>query len=234
MPGPASTTFVKRGAPRVDAPEVEDGPRQAIAENTPGLIPQAFPKLFPFGTGDYHMDRNGMPGRPDFGAWGRYVLQWHDCRFMRHTRFRYWYLDTWLRMKTPGVQNVFVRMHRDAADLTLNDLATSESRRKLVQQMSTVSSNIPGSIGERRKMRQELEAMVDQVEAETAGAHDNHAGRLPAGFCTLTCPVYKWAQLHSTILMSYSPEQRISPRQLDGLSLLHFPSPPATNFLRFW
>ena len=41
-------------------------------------------------------------------------------------------------------------------------------RRELVQQMSSVSHMIPGSIGERRKMRAELEAMVHQVEAETA------------------------------------------------------------------
>ena len=38
-------------------------------------------------------------------------------------------------------------------------------RRELVQQMSTVTNLIPGSIGERRKMRQELEAMVHQIEA---------------------------------------------------------------------
>ena len=43
-------------------------------------------------------------------------------------------------------------------------------RRKLVQQMSSATSAIAGSIGERRNMRAELEAMVHQVEAETARA----------------------------------------------------------------
>jgi hypothetical protein len=95
-PGPASEPRSARGAPRVDAPVVEDRPGQAIPENTPGYICQAFPKLFPFGTGDYHASRGGKTPRPDFGSWGRYVLQWHDGRFMRHTRFRYWFLDTWL------------------------------------------------------------------------------------------------------------------------------------------
>ena len=43
-------------------------------------------------------------------------------------------------------------------------------RRELVKQMSSVTSAIPGSIGERRNMRAEMEAMLQQVEAETARA----------------------------------------------------------------
>ena len=79
-----------------------------------------------------------------------------------------------------------------------------ELRRGLVQQMSTATNAIPGSIGERRKMRQVLEAMVLQVEAETADLGMNGgAGRIPSGFCTLSCAVYKWAQLHETVLKSY-------------------------------
>ena len=77
-------------------------------------------------------------------------------------------------------------------------------RRKHVQQMSTVTNAIPGSIGERRQMRQDLIAMVHQVEAETADLGMNGgAGRIPSGLCTLTCAAYKWAQLHKTVLKSY-------------------------------
>ena len=46
--------------------------------------------------------------------------------------------------------------------------------------------------------------MVHQVEAETADLGMNGgAGRMPSGFCTLTCVVYKWAQLYETVLRSY-------------------------------
>ena len=42
--------------------------------------------------------------------------------------------------------------------------------------------------------------MVHQIEAETADAGENAgAGRILAGFCTLTCPVYKWRQLFDTV-----------------------------------
>ena len=70
--------------------------------------------------------------------------------------------------------------------------------------MSSVTNMIPGSIGERWKMRKELEAMVHQIEAETYDLGMNGgARRIPAGVCTLTCAVYKWAQLHETALKAH-------------------------------
>ena len=108
--------------PRVDPPPIEDGPGEALRENTPGYIAQAFPKLFPHGTGDYHAVRANMGNLLSFGEWGRFVLMWHDGRFMRHTRFRYWLLDTVLRTKTPGIQRTFFRVRAAAADITLADL----------------------------------------------------------------------------------------------------------------
>ena len=117
-------------------------------------------------------------------------MMWHDGRFARHTRFRYWLLDASLRLMTPGMQRTFFRTREAARQYTLADLDDKQTRRNLVQQMST--NQLPGSIGERRKMRQELQAMVHQLEAETADQGENAgAGRIPAGVCTLTCPVYK-------------------------------------------
>ena len=56
-------------------------------------------------------------------------------------------------------------------------------RLEMVQQMSTLTNQIPGSIGERRDMRQQLEAMVHQIEAETADLGMNGgAGRFPSGY----------------------------------------------------
>jgi hypothetical protein len=97
---------------------------------------------------------------------------------------------------TPGMQRTFFRTHEAATAYTLEDLSKKDVRKNLLQQMSTATNNLPGSVGERRTMRQQLEAMVHQKEAETADAGENGgAGRIPAGFCTLTCPVYKWHQL---------------------------------------
>ncbi|CAK0889497.1 unnamed protein product [Prorocentrum cordatum] len=187
--------------PRVDPPDVEDEPRQAVREDAPGYIAKAFPKLFSHGVGGYHGDRGGLRRALRFEEWGQCAMLWNDGRFMRHTRFRYWLLDTMLRVMVAGAQRVFFCAKKACQDYTLESLMDKGERRELVQQMSTVTNLIPGSIGERRKMRQELEAIVHQIEAETADFGMNGgAGRIPSGFCTLTCSVYKWAQLHATLL----------------------------------
>ena len=190
--------------PRVAPPEVEDVMGQAVQEDTPGYIAKAFPKLFPFGTGDIHDLRQYFSKLLSFEEWGRFVMMWHDGRFSRHSRFRYWLLDTSLRLMTPGMKRTFFKTREAASDYTLADLEDKATRRNLVQQMSSATSKLPGSVGERRKMRQELESMVHQLETESADNGENAgAGRIPAGFCTLTCAIYKWEQLHSTILKSY-------------------------------
>ena len=102
---------------------------------------------------------------------------------------------------TPGMQRTFFRTREAATQYTLQDLESRSVRKNLIQQMSSATSGLPGSVGERRNMRQQLQAMVHQIEAETADADENGgAGRVPAGFCTLTCPVYKWHQLHDCVL----------------------------------
>ena len=53
-------------------------------------------------------------------------------------------------------------------------------------------------------MRQKLEGMVNQIEAETADQGENGGqGRIPGCFCTLTCPVHKLEQLFEVALKSY-------------------------------
>ncbi len=205
----ATAAVDKTNLPRIDAPLVDDAPQQAVREDTPGYIACAFPSLFPFGTGDYHSSRGQAHGKIDFGSWGKHVLQYHDQRFMRHPRFRYFFLNTWLRMKTPGVRSVFWKIHSELGDLKLEHLQDNALRKKVIQQMTTATANIPGSLGEKRYMRQCLEALVDQKEQETADLNENAGrGRLPAGFCTLTCAVYRWSALHDVILKAYSPEER--------------------------
>ena len=91
----------KKDTQRIDAPQVEDSFQKAVPEDTPGYIACAFPTLFPFGTGGYHASRGAAKCRFDFATWGKHALQRHDQRFMRHNRFRYFFLNTCLRMKTP-------------------------------------------------------------------------------------------------------------------------------------
>ena len=52
---------------------------------------------------------------------------------MRHTRFRYWLLDTMLRVLVPGMQRTFFRTCQAAENYTLESLVDKERRRELVQ-----------------------------------------------------------------------------------------------------
>ena len=65
---------------------------------------------------------------------------------------------------------VCLRTRQALQEDTLESVMDLYVRRELVQQMSSVTSAIPGSIRERRNMRAEMEAMVQQVESETARA----------------------------------------------------------------
>ena len=65
---------------------------------------------------------------------------------------------------------ICLRTRQALQEDTLESVMERHVRRELVQQMLSATSAIPGSIGERRNMRAELEAMVHQVEAETARA----------------------------------------------------------------
>jgi hypothetical protein len=97
----ATAAVDKKKLSGIDAPCFDDAPHQAVREDTPGYI------ACTFGTGDYHSSRGQAHGKFDFDTWGKHVLQHHDQRFMRNPRFRYFVLNIWLRMKTPGVWSVF-------------------------------------------------------------------------------------------------------------------------------
>ena len=102
---------------------------------------------------------------------------------------------------TPLMKRTFFKTREAASDSTLADLGDKGTRRNLVKQMSSATSKLPDSLGERCKMRQELESMVHQVETETSDIGENAgAGRISAGFCTLACAIYQWEQLHATML----------------------------------
>ena len=64
--------------------------------------------------------------------------------------------------------SVCMRTRQALQEDTLESLLDRNVRRELVQQMSSATSAIAGSIGELRNMRAELEAMVHQLEAESA------------------------------------------------------------------
>ena len=148
MPCHKAEQLPKSVMPRIHAPRVHDRVGDAITEHTPCYIAMAFPRLSPHGTGDYHDRASGLD-KCGFGDWGRYAMLWHDQRFMRHSRFRYWFLKTALRTKSPGARKNFTNQHPEHLDLTMDNVIDPRLRRQIVQQMSTATAHIPGSVGKK-------------------------------------------------------------------------------------
>ena len=197
----------RKATPKVDAPRVDE--KNPIREDEDNYIAKAFIRIFPFGIGDYYTVKNSVEAAPSFADWAKYVLQYHDGRASRHPRFKYFCLNTRLRVKAPGMRKVFYRLNDRYQDLKMEDMKKADVRRGLLYKMSTVTATMPGSVGEKAKHRQELETMVEQKEAETAEAGENAGlGRTPALFTTCTTAPYKWEQLHAKILQSLLPDQR--------------------------
>ena len=183
------------GQPQSRAPRL-DPPRkgQPVREDEPGLVSAAFPTIFPYGQGDFNQPR---PFKVSFETWVRHVMLWGDHRAMTHKRFRYWALNTMLRVKAAQMRTVFYRQNPGDKDLTPEMLSTKEARQALVKKMVTVTQGIPGSMGERWAMRADLERMVQQVDYESQLATGEP--HQPSLFETFTCAVYKWAGLHDMI-----------------------------------
>ena len=84
---------------------------------------------------------------------GRHVMLWLDGIFVSRARFRYWLLDTMLRVVVSRCPADIFRTRNARMYYTLETLMDKAKRRELVQQMSTVANLIPGSIREKRNMR---------------------------------------------------------------------------------
>ena len=66
-------------------------------------------------------------------------MTWHDGRFMRHSRFRYWFHDTSLRLMTPGMQRTFFRTREAVDQYTHADLQHEDVRQELMHHMSSAT-----------------------------------------------------------------------------------------------
>ena len=165
--GPPFAEETRGEAPRVDPPEKG----AALREDTPGLAAAAFVTIFQTGDGDYNEPRAAPV---DFWAWGKHVMLQADGRGLRHPRFRYWLLNTLLRKRALGARVGFWQQVPGGQDLTI-DMLARDKKRSLVRKMIGVTQAVPGALGERLSMRSDVEAMVGQVEWETAIRGDTGA-----------------------------------------------------------
>lgn len=155
--------------------------------NTEGLICRAFPTLFPYGRGDLNSPRlHTIPKHKYF----KYLLQYHDQRFAKDSRFVYYAYNTMARWTAINCGNVFVRQN-ELEGYTAEDLLEllNEPNRDLAKSIMYYGQTLRGTRAFWKVRCTELLSMVRQIGTPTI-------------FFTLSAADYHWPDLYRII----SPE----------------------------
>ena len=83
---------------------------------TEGYISSAFPTLFPTGAGDF------VARSVTVGNYFKHLMLYHDQRFAKHPRFRYFALNTEMRHRALQTGRIYVRQNPHDAHLSVDEL----------------------------------------------------------------------------------------------------------------
>ena len=86
---------------------------------TKGYISAAFPTLFPTGTADFTAPRDR---KVTIGNYFKHMILYHDGRFAKHPRFRYYALNTQMRHRVLQTGRIYVKQHPNDVHLSTEDL----------------------------------------------------------------------------------------------------------------
>ena len=79
----------------------------------------AFPSLFPTGAADFVAPR---PRTVTIGNYFKHLMQYHDGRFAKHPRFRYFALNTEMRHRALQTGRIYVRQNPHDDHLSIDEL----------------------------------------------------------------------------------------------------------------
>ena len=104
---------------------------------TEGYFSCAFPTLFPTGAGDFSGQRQNQV---TIGNYFKHLTMYDDNRFAKHPRFRFFALNTEMRLQTG---RVYVKRHPGDAQLSLDELRDMVGRegQTFSNRVSTVSES---------------------------------------------------------------------------------------------
>lgn len=178
---------------------------------TEGYVTKAFPALFPTGNNDLLHPRGEYVTKLDYF---QYLMRYHDGRFAKHPRFRFFVMNTILRHQALSSSNVFVK------NITGGITTVQEIREKLLTDKSFVK-NVMAYSSKLRSTKSywsqrcgELLSMVEQL------------GK-PAFFFTLSAADYRWPDLFKVLVPNrkYSDlttEERMSLVNQNPILVAHF------------
>jgi hypothetical protein len=159
------------GAPIVRPPQAADT-RILLREDMPFYMSLGFLKIFQTGRGDFWAfeQRRRDRGLPvSLWDWFQHVLRHRSGRGLRHPRFFYFAVNTLLRNKAVRGKSYFVRRsigHQAYEDFTPQQLL-GKSKAQMIRILCAYETKMPGSAAEKLAQRDDLEAMLQQLETES-------------------------------------------------------------------
>lgn len=157
---------------------------------TPGLATQAFPTLFPYGTGD-----PTVPSRHRYVSFTdafKHLIRFAEkidgtmhWRFASHPRFLYWALNM-KRHQLISQSTIYLQWHPSDAQLTVETMVGHLSAEQLMHRLQQYAAKVQGSRQYWYQRYQELRALIEQKGP-------------PTFFWTVSFADIYWSELHKLL-----------------------------------
>jgi hypothetical protein len=122
------------------------------------LFAMVFPTLYPHGTADFNCSRYRKVELTDYAY---HLMRFHDGRFSRHIRWRYFIFNMIMRRKARGTAGFYVSKASNLKNLNREELADALYRDdSLLPQIVRHGSALPGTRPFWRNKCNSLQAMV--------------------------------------------------------------------------
>ena len=148
--------------------------RPASEFTTPYFFTMAFPCLFPYGKGDFHINRPVTC--PSLHDWAEHLLWYQDGRFARHKVWKFVVHNMILRKRALEQSRFFVDQQLGDPQITVADLQERLARgdTSFADKLLYFGANLRGTAQYWHQRRKELRALVEFMV--------NEKGRLPSFF----------------------------------------------------
>ncbi|MCL7044102.1 hypothetical protein MKW94_009965, partial [Papaver nudicaule] len=156
-----------------------------------GYITMAFPTLFPYGTADLRQSRYR---KVNAGQYFQHLMKYHDGRFARDSRFRYFAWNSLTRWRALSLGSVYVKNFPCDGELSIQSIRdmVSSGDMRFLSRISYYAKQMRGTRAYWYTRLKELIAMVKQLGPPTI-------------FFTLSAADLQWPELFALL----DPENRL-------------------------
>ncbi|CAH3141297.1 unnamed protein product [Porites lobata] len=171
--------------------QVEAAVNEVVSEptsefTTPYFFTMAFPCLFPYGKGDFHINRPVT--YPSLHDWAEHLLWYQDGRFARHKVWKFFVHNMIMRKRALKQSRFFVDQQLGDPHITVADLQERLARGDtFTDKFLYFGANLRGIAQYWQQRRRELRALVEFMVNEKRG--------LPSFFMTGSCAEFYFPPL---------------------------------------